>query len=642
MKTWPRFWRNQYSKIILGTALSGLCLSTFAQTTPLETPEKLTYPGIIQTFEKLIQVDGQKLEKRTNDLIKTGRVFNSSNSISSLDLEPDFLNSIILHSDPGYLRLASTDKCRFYETILTDLLKDHSGKIKNVLMTYVEKDIRQSSLINKKDFLAKVVNQECPETAATIAQFQVKTIDQTLKGINFDIPTGMDQCRNIHIGWLNNPKTPFLCQIYEYVKEAKAGGGDSKDLDQRRAMAKILDGKMSLVQKDYVENLCKHLDDENLFCEEFLNVSFWNKIAAGYQDKVYAEDICRQITNSAILSNESYIACLARIKKEKDLCLYPQGRNNSLKPAPDCDQLSTALNFSSLKANYRDCPGNSDQFVATNMGRILTHFQGDTQPFEGPCSVTSAGKTYAFNKTYNNDENWHLEACYFDQLNQKEVCYKTFFGKYGNESESYTNIVAKILQDTRGSELSTKCEMVDSQDYNPLLLKYKSGCYVIYEREQCFVSQCKHKVLYNDRTIDFIKIKNKANLSYFPLSVREERFSQQYLLTHDFKKNGRIMNNLSSMIAFFKKTQNGIIHGVGCAEDLLPSFFKAHTINQCSPLPFIISGMITSGDKRIFVTRTAADSMQAPRMISWSSVYSGVKAYQRMHPLKIWTMYGLD
>src|SRR5690606_13996261 len=135
--------------------------------------------------------------------------------------------------------------------------------------------------------------------------------------------------------------------------------------------------------------------------------------------------------------------------------------------------------------------------------------------------------------------------------------------------------------------------------------------------------ECKHKIIYNDRPIDLITIKGRANIPYYPLTVREERFSQNYLLTHDFKKNGRKMINLSSIQKFFKKKKSGIVHGIGCAEDLLPGFFKAQTINQCTPLPFIISGILNEKDNVVFVTRTAVDSLQAPRLISWSSILSG-------------------
>lgn len=644
MKTLPLFSRNQLYKISVGAILLGLHLPSFSQTTPLETPKNTQYPGVIETFEKLITIDSEKFSKKSDYLAKNGHVFNGTENVTNLDLDPDFLNSVILHSDPGYIRLASANKCRFYESILTDLLKTAEGKIKNVLITYVEKDARRSAVISRKDFLNKVVNTECPETQKSIQEFQVKTIQQTLSKISFEIPTGIEQCRNIHMSWLNgSSKTPFLCQIHEYIKEAKNNGGDPKDLQQRKAIAKVLEDKQSVVQREYLENLCTHLDDEDMFCEQFLNVSFWTKIAAGYENKIFAEDICRKVVNSQVVSDQQYQVCLARMKKEKDLCLYPDPRQSGMRPQPDCDLISTALNFSSYKSNFKDCAGNSDQMIITNMGRILSHYQTAPMPFmEGPCQVYSAGSTYAFNNSFDNEESWKLEACYDDKLAEREVCAKTFFGNYNNLPESYPVVVANILKKTRGIDPSMNCKMLDSQDYNPLLLEYKSGCFIIFERENCHISSCKHKILLNDREIDFIRIKNKANLAYFPLNVRDERFSQHYLLTRDFKKDGKQINNLSGMVNYFKKAKNGIIHGVACAEDLLPTFFKSYALNQCSPLPFIISGMIKDGDKAVFVVRAATDSVQAPRLVSWSSLYSGVKSYQRAHPLKLWTMYALD
>jgi hypothetical protein len=644
LKTLPRFSLNPFSRFLLGAVLAGLCPSLSAQETPLATPPKVDYPGIIQTFEKLIAVDREKVEKRTRSLAEAGRLFGGANLVSDLDLDPDFLNSIILHSDPGYLRVAATDRCRFYESILTDLLRSADGKIRNVLVTYVEKDVRQAAVVSTQDFLAKVVNQQCPETAKNIAAFQVKTLSQTLAGVDFDIPTGREQCRNVHVAWVNNPQTPFLCQIHEYIEEARAGGGNPKDLANRRAVAKILEDKMTLVQRDYVENLCGNLDDEDAFCEEFLNVSFWTKVAAGYEDKRYVDDVCARAAGTANLSAAEYNQCLARLKKEKDLCLYPAGTNAGLRPQPDCDQLSTALNFSSLKANLKDCPGNSDQLIVTNLGRIVSHFS----PGPGPahqtlCSATSAQLTYAFNKGFDNDENWKLEACYDDRMNEREVCFKTFFGAVPGEPAAYASVVAEILKRTRGADASVTCEMIDAAAYNPLLLNFKTGCYIVFERDQCFVSQCKHKIIYNDRPInEVVKLKGRAALPYFPLSVADERFSQHYLLTRDFKKTGKLLNTLNGLAAFFKKTKGGLVHGVGCAEDLLPSFFKTHALNQCTALPFVLNGMLRDKDKVVFATRTAADALQAPRLLSWSTVFSAVKSYQRGHPLKLWTMYGLE
>src|SRR5690606_16527327 len=99
------------------------------------------------------------------------------------------------------------------------------------------------------------------------------------------------------------------------------------------------------------------------------------------------------------------------------------------------------------------------------------------------------------------------------------------------------------------------CRMVDSEDYNPLLLEYKSGCHIIFEREQCYLSECKHKIIYNDRPINFVKIKGKLEMEYFPLTIQGERYSQHYVLTRNHKMQARSLANMSNITAFMKKNK---------------------------------------------------------------------------------------
>lgn len=647
MKTWLRFSPNLFSNLLQGTALfAGLCLpfSAFPQSSPLATPPSTKYPGVIESFEKIIQIDNERFEKKINALIKAGKLLTDLQGASNIDLDPDFLNSVILHSAPGYLKLASREKCRLYDTTITDLLRSAEGKIKNVIVRFIDKNGQpDTAVMARKDFLTKVVTSECPQTNTLIAQFQVKNIDEVLRGTDFTMPTGDAQCRAIISRWLSDPKTPFLCQLHEYMDEAMSGGGDPQDLAQRRAVAKILDSKININQKDYLQNLCKNLDDEEHFCGEFLNVSFWNKVANGTENKIYAEDICRASFKGDILSEVELKACLSRMKKESDLCLYPRSGANGLLPQMECDAQSTALNHSTLRADYQDCPGKSDQHAVTNMTRILFHVsQGKIAPYEGPCSSVSSGEFFSFNQRFDNEDKWDLEACFNDKILEREVCMKTLMGNYGGLSQSYTNVVAEILKKTRGADRNLTCKMISSTEYSPFLLQYKSGCFIIYEADQCYISHCPHKIVFNDRPIDLIKLRNSVTVDYFATNLQNERFAQHYLLSTDLKLNGRSMNNLSTIISFFSKTKKGVLHGVACAEYLLPTFFPVRAINQCTPVPLIVDGLIREGENTVLITRTAYDSLQAPRMVSWSNLYTSIKEYQRVHPLRLWTLHALD
>jgi len=632
----------------IGTVIL-LCLfsnSIFSQDvkSPIAIPENTEYPGIIQTFESLVQIDEKKFKSTNEKLLKENKVLLDSKKVEQLELQPDFLNSIILHSNPGYVKIASSEKCRFYDSILADLLRSAEGRIKNVMVTYLnKKGDRESSLLSKKDFLNNVVNRECPKTIQIIDKFQIKTLKETLDSIIFEIPSNIDQCRISHSSWQNNPQTPFLCQLHEYLQDVKRGNSGASDFKQKQSLAKVIYSKLTPAKKDYLENLCQNLDNEKAFCDKFLNVSFWNKISGQGKEEFYIKELCKNIQKTQQPTENEYRICLNRIINEPDLCLFNYGNFHHLTPSLDCESLSIALNHSRLKSNYDDCPGSSDQLAATNLSRLLFNLSSDAPGnFSGPCSVISAGEITKFREKFNDDENWTLQACYDHKLKEKEICENIFFGNYEDHPKSFTSVVAKILIETRGAERNLKCNMISNEAYNPMLLEFKTGCHIIYNKRQCFQSRCDHKILYNDRPITFIKVKGKSLLEYFPLNMKTERFALNYLFKNDFKQSVTQISNLTFAKNYFKKSEKKILYGVGCAADLLPSYFKTRTLNQCSPLPFIIDGIIKDGEDISFVIRTAVDSLQTPRLISWSNIFSGVKSYQIYHPLNLWTLYGLN
>lgn len=613
---------------------------------PLEVKSQdLKYPAIFQTFEELIKIDEQKFTKKGQLLSKNVKTLKDLNDVQKIDLDPDFLNSIILHSDPGFLRLGSRNKCFLYDLIITDLVKSSGGQIKDVYVTYLNKSgERESAMINKKDFLNKVVLTECPETQKMINQFQVKNIETVLNQTQFTMPVNRDQCHNLHLEWLSNPKTAYLCQLNQVIEDSQKPNTlkDLKEAAARSALAKILDKKMSVPQKDYLSHLCGHLDDEELFCDEFLSVSFWSKVLSGTKADTYIRPLCSNMPTSGPVSVASIKTCINELKRNPEKCFFPQAGSTGLVPQMDCEQLSKALNYSSLNADYRDCAGTADQQAVINLSRLYRHFEptGEVE-VQGPCSVRASASAYDFIKRFETEDTWSLQTCYEDRVNNRENCLKTIIGDYPNKPESLTNVVATILKSTRGAEKSLKCKMLSSTVFNPNMLEFKSGCYIVYRPESCYSSHCDFKVFYNEREVTFIKKKDKITFNYFPLNIQDERFSQSYIITHDYKKGGVSISNLTKMKEFFKKHPKGIIHGMTCAEELLPSYFGGHSMNQCTVLPIIIDGIVEEEGSMSLVLRTGADSLQAPRLVSWSQVFSGIKSYQAKHPIRLWTLNGI-
>lgn len=651
---WPLFSLNQLSKIIGMTPvwlLWGSCLishSAFSQnlSSPLEIKtQDLKYPGIFQTFEELIKIDEQKFTKKGQLLNKNVKNIKDLDGIQKLDLDPDFLNSIILHSDPGFLKLGSRHKCFLYDLIITDLIKNTGGQINDVYVTYVNKSgERESALINKKDFLNKVVINECPETQKMINQFQLKNIDAVMAQTQLPMPVSREQCHNILLDWLSSPKTAYLCQLNQVMEDAKRPNTikDLKAAAARSAMATILEKKLSLSQKDYLSHLCNHLDDEELFCDEFLSVSFWSKVLAGTKSDLYLRSLCPTMAQTGAVSVASIKSCIGELKRNPEKCLFPATGQAGLVPQMDCEQLSKALNYSSINADYRDCAGTNDQQAVMNLARIYRHFEPTPEvEVQGPCSVRATATAYDFIKRFETEETWSLNTCYDDRVNNKEVCLKTIVGSHPSKPESLTNVIATILKNTRGAERNLTCRMLEANKFNPNILEFKTGCFIVYRPETCYSSQCQFKVFFNDREVTFIKQQNKIFFNYFPLNIQDERFSQSYILTHDYKKTGVSINNLTKLKEFFKKHPKGLIHGMTCAEEILPSYFGSTALGQCTVLPILIDGLVEEEGSMSLVVRTGADSLQAPRLISWSQVFSGIKSYQSKHPIRLWTLNGI-
>lgn len=654
MKTWPHCSLSPFSKFLTGIAAVvtlTAATSSFSQTAPLEAPTSLRYPGVYESFEKMIQFDETRFETKSAELAAANKTLGEIKDINAIDVDPDFMNSLILNSPAGYLRLAGRDRCAFYDTLITDLLKTKDGKVSRVFIQYQDQDGQNiSAIVSKKDFLEKVVYQSCPKTKEIIAKFQIKVIDQTIKATNFDVPNNREQCEFVFNTWSDDPHTPYWCQIHELIAEtdrwAKTPSlrdpAQKKEQDTRVAIARILKTKLSDNQRDFVQNFCSHANNSKLFCDEFFSTNFFSKVLDGTKPDIYVKDICQTSLGKTAWSPAVLKECVRKLKDEQDACFYGAFETTGLSPRPRCDHLSLALNYSALEATYDDCPRYSDQQAVTNVSRIIRHLdRPPVLPTQGFCSAVSAGTVFEFNRRFGNEDQWQAAVCYFDRVDEKERCLPVFYGDYGASAASLTSVVAEVLYRTKGAGKDTKCKIIRQSEWNPALLEYRYGCQILVDENNCGMGQCAHKVMLNEKEIKGLKVREGLALDYFPTNLTNEKYSQTYVLQKDAQKKMLAVTTLTGLQSFFKQHTTGILHGVGCAEDLLPSFFRKHSLNQCSPLPFIVDGMIADGDRIVLVTRSAADSLHAPRLISWSLVFSAVKTYQFHNPIRQWTLHGI-
>ena len=612
-----------------------------AQTTPFA--QSVVHPGALETMRQLTEFDKVRLNSKISAVSGRKVTVRDIEADSKIDIDPDFLNSIILNTPATFMALAAQGKCAFYNALLADLLRTRDGKIEEIVIQYQKKDgTKISAVMGKRDFIDKVIAPNCPNTAKLVSGFQINSLDAVIKSTAFDAPTSRAQCDVQFNNWVQDSKSPFWCQIDEVIKnsvkmEKKIIPADKNTINLGTLLRRKLGDKI-----EYLSNFCANADSQQVFCTNAFSSSFFSRITDKSRTDIYIKDICQEYLAKNVWSPAVANECASILKREPDACLWGTIAESGLSPRPSCDQLSLALNNSSLWANYDDCPRYSDNQAVTNVGRILLNIErpviGATR---GLCSAISAATVLSFNRKFDNEAMWTAGVCYFDKIDEKEKCLPAYNGDYGDGAHSITRVMGEVLSRTKGADRNTVCKLVSKADWNPQFLDYKYGCFIAYDPDNCGFGQCSSKIYFNEKEIKGITIKSQLAFDYFPNSLVNEKFSQTYILQRDAQKQTRALQTLPALQIFFKENPKGIIHGIGCAEDLLPGFFKKVSLNQCTPLPFIVDGLIQNGDRSTLVTRSAADDVHAPRLLPWGQVFSAVKSFQVHQPLKQWTLHAI-
>ena len=368
----------------------------------------------------------------------------------------------------------------------------------------------------------------------------------------------------------------------------------------------------------------------------------WNKVLNGEKDKFYLSYRCQSLLKKKVLTQKDLRNCQNILSKESKMCLsLGSDRFPSIFPRLDCEELSENLISSKLKTDYQDCPGLIENSGITNIFRIISHFSKQNKDLN--TSNCAANPQYLFakmNMDYNDSNAWPLNICYRDSIKAKDVCYQYIPGFDGKSEFSETKIVAKILKREIGSVSPITCKIVEKRKYNPARLAYKTGCFIVFDAKKCNSTSCDKKVYFKNKVRDIFKYKGTTEFEYFTTTFQKENLSMSKVLEVVYKLDKRSVKNLTDAEFFLKQKKNGIIHGIGCSEDLLPRHFPRKSLNQCTPLPFIIDGVKVKDDRKFLTIRTAIDDVHTPRSIKWNYIFGALSTYQQFHPLKQWTLYG--
>ena len=613
--------------------------------------------GLIGSIEGLIEVDRIQYEKLISEASKNPLALSDLSDIKSVKLDPQFTKSILFNSEKKYVSLISKDPCFFYAALQNGLLRTVEGQFQNVV-ALIEKTNgeRISALVPKENFLGAVYQKECFTNRDIANLFELSNLKKTLAGITFTSPKNATECGVIYNEWTNNLYTLFLCQYPEKLKTAARAQLSEKDyqsndivkiraVNNLKREASSIAGELSSYQRNYLQNLCDNLESKEKFCKSYTSSDVWSKVLSAERDKSVMNYKCQSIGRLKELPTEDQLkACRTKMLQSPRTCVDGGGEGfPSYFPFPDCKDQSDALLHAHLKANYHDCPGNIDNIAITNIHRLMNHFAPrDIISTPQTCSNEAEYSFAKLNFDFENEKGWPLRVCYDDRLESKEICLPYIPGHNPNTDMSETYVMTKILGKLFSIPSEYECSFIPKEAYNPVRLQFKTGCHIVVDRSNCTPLYCPKQIYLDQKDVSGrVRYEGVPTFDYLPTTYLKEKFSMTNILTETYKLNQKGIKNLTELTFYFDQNKDGIIHGVGCLEDLRPEDFPKKSFNQCMPIPFIIDGVSKKSEEVFIVLRLATDDVHSPRLLAWNHLFSAIKTYQSLHPLGTWTLFGI-
>jgi hypothetical protein len=476
-------------------------------------------PGLYQTLETLVEVQDSSYSKKMKKLRNKISNLNNLKDPMTVELDPDFINHILFYSPSRYSSLAHKDKCSFYDLVLSGHLRDKDGQLRRFLITYESRKGKiKTSLVSRSTFLQKVAFKQCPQSQNFQKYFQLKNLKKTLETVTLMTPTSYDQCYKVYNEFVNDYKTPYLCQIYEQIKKVpslkiaikntpKSKYREVTQLKKSLSLSNDYKKILNVKSYDYLKNLCDNIEKPKKFCHDFFELSFWKRIIKNEKDTVYIKNMCQEIYKRKDLKARQYQKCARELSRDSERCHYLNKFDRALAPKPSCANISKALNLSRLVSNYNDCPSKTGNEGIVNIARVINHISPKKKASESSCQLESTKAFAEFSSEVNDGRDWNVHLCYQDKINQKEVCLPTLLGVYPESELSMDVVVAKILRKTRGFGSEQKCTVISKNQYRPTLLEYKNGCYIILSDKNCTGTNCKFKIINDELEIKHITYK---------------------------------------------------------------------------------------------------------------------------------------
>lgn len=648
---WHPFWQNRLTKLLVILKLGAVFLA------PVSIAQESESAGILQSLQEIVANEQNREDNLFVEL--SGRQINIERlrQIQNFVIAPEFLRSILLHSNQQYLKWAADHRCRFYALLDNGLLVSSAGEIQNIPIVHLnaqgEKEI---SVVTRSDFIRHTNRDECFRNRELKELFTIDNLSSTLNSIDFTVPQNEAQCLQIHTQWLNNAKLPYLCHIPEQKNKIEEyqlllGQLPNHQVALRRYYREQIQrvehflGGIDNFQKIYLQSLCENLFSPEKFCARYLADDVWTRILNQEAPEYKMSYHCAEFLNKSVteLNDNDFNGCAIEFNQNPEICHDLRNRSfPSFRPRPSCRIQSQALMKSRLRTPYKDCPGRVDNEGMINAHRLITHFtQREIETRTASCASEINFSVANLYIQSNREEVWPMYACFQSPVTRSEECMRYIPGHHPTSEMAETRVIASILRQIRSTPRDLSCQMIEKSRYRPQLLEFQTGCHILFDPQNCTLNKCPKRILYNQNEITEITYRGRPHFHYFPLSHTQQATSFVRIFEEVHELRSRSISNLTELRTFLNQFEHGVVHGVGCLESLRPDIFFQTGLNSCRPMPFIIDGIIED-DLDVYLSfRSAIDDINSPSLISWNHLFNALSSYSQLHPIRTWTLYGI-
>lgn len=611
--------------------------------------------SILLSFENLVKNTILKTKKLTSEE-NSSSILNNANEISSIELTPAQIENLIILAPESYSELFMSNSCSLYVFLKegVQFLNDIDLKALEVNIKYANGKKEQKK-ISRELFSTLYFKHKCSKQNDYFSLTSTERLKKTLEREKIELPYDDESCKAALENWKTKLITPHLCAKIWKVNDSKSKRAILKsqsniEIAQRAALNEAIrtgdaiEESFNDVEYTFLNKFCGKMHSKSLFCSNYGTNEIW-KLVENFQAPEYKLSWkCKVLTGKDKLTRPELLSCMSKLRNTPTICetngSFP---GEVLLPMPNCAQISEALVLSKLKTDYHDCPTTISNTGIVTAYRIMKHFGKITKEVEiNDCVFPSYASIFDIFKESKEESKWPLSLCYIDPVTKKEVCELYVPGNHPSYSLSQNNVITSILYKSRLSPTRTKCSVVSSDEYKPSRLKFRSGCWIIPSEESCTSEKCTMRIIFDGKEALNIYTRGELNFPFEKLKYNTTMRSLLQMIEETKQIQIQEIQSLTSAKFFLTKKKEGIIAGQGCAQDLYPQFFISEYPNQCTPLPFIVDGVKELDGKTYFVTRTGLDDVHSPRIVPWTNILSAVARHSKLHPLKLWSFYGLN